>query len=170
MKCKVQKYPICKINFCKILNYFKIKCKRFKKVLTYPVYNNIVNIKKNKLNIADDGCGRVQSSEPPKEQVSKRPLEQISQVDGTTTGRTSGERVSCIRHQRGKTLIIGVKLSGTRTEKGSENFATFFCSFLCLKKVVFQTLRINERLGRLQSGKSNLTKKIWRSLHEFTTK
>jgi hypothetical protein len=33
------------------------------------------------------------TDKPPKEQVPKRPLEQISQVDGTTTGRTSGESV-----------------------------------------------------------------------------
>ena len=43
--------------------------------------------------MADDHCGRVQNFKPPKEQVPKRPLEQISQVDGTTMGRTSGERV-----------------------------------------------------------------------------
>ena len=30
---------------------------------------------------------------PPKEQVPKKPLEQISQVDGTTMGRASGELV-----------------------------------------------------------------------------
>lgn len=45
------------------------------------------------MNRADDGCGRVQCYTPPKEQVPKRPLESISQVDETTTGRNSGERV-----------------------------------------------------------------------------
>jgi hypothetical protein len=54
--------------------------------------------------MADDGCGRVQCDKPPKEQVPKRPLEQISQVDGTTTGRTSGERIYSSTPPKGKTL------------------------------------------------------------------
>ena len=76
-----------------------------------------------------------ETDKPPKEQVPKRPLEQISQVDGTTTGRTSGESVYSSTPPKGKTLLNnGVKLSGKRTEKGRACYATLFCSFFACKK------------------------------------
>lgn len=37
---------------------------------------------------------------------------------------------------KGEDSMNGVKLSGKRTEKGRERYATLFCPFLCTKKVV----------------------------------
>jgi hypothetical protein len=77
----------------------------------------------------------VQVYTPPKEQVPKRPLEQISQVDGTTIGRNSGERIYVATKGEGSTK--GLKLSGKRTEKGRRKLsATLFCPFLRAKKQV----------------------------------
>ena len=78
--------------------------------------------------------GECKCNKPPKEQVPKRPLEQISQVDGTTIGRTSGERVYSSTPPKGNdSMNHRVKLSGKRTEKGREKHATLFCSFLRAK-------------------------------------
>ena len=48
--------------------------------------------------------GECIDTKPPKEQVPKRPLKQISQVDGTTMGRASGESVYSRTPPKGKTL------------------------------------------------------------------
>lgn len=69
---------------------------------------------------------------PPKEQVPKKPLELISQVDGTTTGRNSGEREYATKGEGSKRT----KLSGKRTEKGKSKLfkLPFCCPFLRAKK------------------------------------
>jgi hypothetical protein len=56
-------------------------------------------------------------SEPPKEQVSKRPLKPISQVEELQQD-ASLESVFIKHHQRGSFAYTEVKLSGKRTEKG----------------------------------------------------
>ncbi|MBB6446047.1 hypothetical protein HNR53_002697 [Bacillus benzoevorans] len=56
---------------------------------------------------------------PPKEQVSKRPLEQISQVDGTTIGRASGESVYTYYTTKGEgSMNNGANLSGKKDREG----------------------------------------------------
>jgi hypothetical protein len=57
----------------------------------YQLYNYSENNKKIERMTVVGECNKFYT--PPKEQVPKRPLELISQVDGTTTGRNSGERV-----------------------------------------------------------------------------
>ncbi len=54
---------------------------------------------------------------PPKEQVPKKPLELISQVDGTTAGRNSGERI-IVMPPKGN-VRNRTKLSGKKDREGN---------------------------------------------------
>ena len=66
------------------------------------------------------------SSEPPKEQVPKRPLELISQVEEPQWDAPLESAFKYATKGEGS-ITDRVKLSGKRTEKGTVPFSVLFC-------------------------------------------
>ncbi|KMY55820.1 hypothetical protein AC623_19310 [Bacillus sp. FJAT-27231] len=77
------------------------------------------------------------SSEPPKEQVPKRPLESISQVEEPQWDAPLESAFKYATKGEGSIRSLdGVKLSGKRTEKGTLPFSVLFCVYKKCREVV----------------------------------
>ena len=84
----------------------------------------------------------MQDFTPPKEQVPKKPLELISQVDGTTAGRNSGERV-IVMPPKGKVPYRNLNSQVKGQRRVDESFKLPFYVLFCVQKkgsAVFQVL------------------------------